>query len=260
MNPAGAWRLTTESRVLELLAARCSFAAPRVLHADAAGWQVRSMVPGTCEPWELYRRTRGDRGLARRIGQALGSILAEQHAAAAPGDVAGWLPRRVPWPEPMAGVLAALPDVVDNSALLRAAELVLGRYETELEGDAADRVLVHGDLGFHNIALVPGTDAVAGVFDYDGAAWADRHQDFRYLVFPDGTDEAELDGALDAYEPLPGVRLDRERIRLGNAACAIGFLAYRQGTPPDVRSCGRTLAEDLAWVRGALRGLDTMAV
>jgi hypothetical protein len=34
MNPAGARRLTVERRVLDLLAARCSFRAPRMLHAD----------------------------------------------------------------------------------------------------------------------------------------------------------------------------------------------------------------------------------
>ena len=106
-----------------------------------------------------------------------------------------------------------------------------------------------------NIALAPGTEEAVGVFDYDGAAWADRHQDFRYLVFPDGTGGEELEGALEVYEPALGLQLDRERIRLCNAACAIGFLAFRCGTPPEGRSCGRTLAEDLSWVRQALRDL-----
>ena len=71
-----------------------------------------------------------------------------------------------------------------DPGLLRAIERVLRRYEDAASATApGDRVLVHGDLGLHNIALVPGTDEVAGVFDYDGAALADRHQDFRYLVF-----------------------------------------------------------------------------
>jgi hypothetical protein len=102
------------------------------------------------------------------------------------------------------------------------------------------------------------TDAVCGVFDYGDASWSDRHQDFRYLIFPGEADEAELVGALDAYEPIMGVRLDRSRIRLCNVACAIGFLAHRAGVPPDARPCGRTLAEDLDWVhRSLLRiGLD----
>jgi hypothetical protein len=64
-----------------------------------------------------------------------------------------------------------------------------------------------------------------------------------------------LDGALEVYEPGTGQRLDRGRILLCNAAGAIGFLAYRCGTPPDERSCGRTLAEDLDWLGRVLRGL-----
>jgi aminoglycoside phosphotransferase (APT) family kinase protein len=49
---------------------------------------------------------------------------------------------------------------------------VLADVIEEYEGvavDPADRALVHGDLGLHNLALDP-ADAVNGVFDYDGAA------------------------------------------------------------------------------------------
>jgi hypothetical protein len=256
MNPAGALRLATERRVLDLLAARCSFRAPRVVHADeAAGWQLRELVPGVWDPWALFRRTREDRVLARRIGRALGGLLAEQHTRVGPGDVAGWLPDRPSWPEPSERLWATLPRVVSDPGLLRAIERVIRRYEDAVAGTApGDRVLVHGDLGLHNIALVPGTDEVAGVFDYGDAAWADRHQDFRYLVFAHDSEEM-LDGALEAYEPATGRHLDRDRVHLCNAACAIGFLAYRCGTPPEARSCGRTLAEDLDWVGRALRSV-----
>jgi len=109
-------------------------------------------------------------------------------------------------------------------------------------------------LGLHNLALDPETDAVNGVFDYDGAAWADRHHDFRYLLFDVGREDM-LDAALEVYEPAVGRRLDRDRIRLYNAACAIGYLAFRSGVAPDQKSCGRTLAEDLRWVRTALAKL-----
>jgi hypothetical protein len=256
MNPDGALRLATERRVLDLLAARCSFRAPRVVHADAAaGWQLRELVPGVWDPWPLHRRTREDRALARRLGRALGAILAEQHTRVGPGDVAGWLPDRPSWPEPSERLRATLPRVVSDPGLLRAIGRVLRRYEDAVAGTApGDRVLVHGDLGLHNIALAPGTDEVAGVFDYEGAAWADRHQDFRYLVFAHDSD-AMLDGALEAYEPATGRHPDRDRVHLCNAACAIGFLAYRCGTPPEARSCGRTLAEDLDWVGRALRSV-----
>jgi hypothetical protein len=105
------------------------------------------------------------------------------------------------------------------------------------------------------LALDPQTDAVNGGFDYDGAAWADRHHDFRYLLFDVGREDM-LDAALAVYEPAIGCRLDRGRIRLYNAACAIGFLAYRADVPPEGKSCGRTLFEDLRWVRAALARLS----
>lgn len=106
-------------------------------------------------------------------------------------------------------------------------------------------------VGLHNLAFDPETDTVNGIFDYDGAVWADRHHDFRYLLF-DVSREDMLDAALAVYEPATGRKLDRGRIRLYNAACAISYLAFRSGTRPDQKSCGRTLAEDLRWVRTAL--------
>jgi len=106
----------------------------------------------------------------------------------------------------------------------------------------------------HNLAFDPETDTVNGIFDYDGAVWADRHHDFRYLLFDVGREDM-LDAALGVYEPATGRTIDRERIRLYNAACAIGYLAFRSGTPPEQKSCGRTLAEDLCWVQTALSRL-----
>lgn len=111
--------------------------------------------------------------------------------------------------------------------------------------------MIHGDVGLHNLALDPETDVINGIFDYDSAAWADRHHDFRYLLF-DVEREDMLDAALDVYVPLVGRSIDRDRVRLYNAVCAISYLAFRLGTPADARSCGRTLAEDLRWVRVAL--------
>src|SRR4029453_10478068 len=92
---------------------------------------------------------------------------------------------------------------------------------------------------------------------YTGASWADRHHDFRYLIFHH-EHEAALDAALATYEPAVGLALRRERIRLYNAACAIGFLAYRSGVPPDREWCGRTLEGDLKWVRGAMAHLKSV--
>jgi hypothetical protein len=42
-----------------------------------------------------------------------------------------------------------------------------------------------------------------------------------------------LDAALRIYEPAVERSLNRTRIRLYNAACAIGYLAFRAGVPPE---------------------------
>jgi Phosphotransferase enzyme family len=250
MNPRGHQRLKTERRILRLLARRCSFQAPRILFESDRGWDVRAGVPGICDPWALYERTLTDVPLAQRIGRAIGRILIEQHTRICHDDVVGWLPERPAWPEPSDRVRQRLPDVIGDTNLLAHVDRVLDAHDSVMAA-SEDCVLVHGDLGLHNIAVDPGTHDVLGVFDYDGASWADRHCDFRYLLFDHERDDA-LEAALEVYEPAVGCTLDRSRIRLFNAGCAIGFLAYRRGILPEQRSCGRTLAEDLRWLNGAL--------
>jgi aminoglycoside phosphotransferase (APT) family kinase protein len=62
----------------------------------------------------------------------------------------------------------------------------------DLRSPADESVLVHGDLGLHNITIDPVTDRLVGLFDFEGATFGDRHQDFVYMIL--------LDGAIDAYE------------------------------------------------------------
>ena len=252
-NAQGRERLVRERRVLRLVAARCSFQVPRLLFESEQGWDLRAPVPGLCDPWGLYRRVVADVALAGRLGRAIGSVLAEQHTRISRNDAAGWLPARPAWPEPGDSIRHRLPRVIDDRRLLAAIDRALDAYDrTEIAAD--DRVLVHGDLGLHNVAVDPKTTEFRGVFDYDEAAWADRHHDFRYLLFHDERQEM-LDAALEVYEPVIGRALSRGRVRLYNAACAASYLAFRLGTPPDQPSCGRTLAEDLKWIRGALARL-----
>jgi hypothetical protein len=241
--------LAIERKVLRLLAERCAFQAPRLLH-EAAGYDIRAIVPGGVDPWALYEKTKTDADLARQIGRAVGAILVEQHSRVTRTDVEGWLPDTLNWPEPGDWIRARIADVTDDRGLITAVGGLLEVYE-RLVIDPADRVLVHADLGLHNLAVDPATKEVRGVFDYEGAAWADRHHDFRYLAL-DLPDEPVLEAALAVYEPALGRRLDRGRIRLYNAVCAACFLASRRGVPAEQRWCGRTLAQDLQWVRNAL--------
>jgi len=246
-------RLAVERRVLRLLAERCSFRAPRLLLVSDRGFDVRQMVPGRCDPSELFRRCQADAALAQRIGRSIGAILAEQHTRIEFSDVSSWLPRQVAWPETGTWIRVRLPGVVDDRDLVRTIGHVIERYEAAVV-DADDHVLLHGDVGLHNLALDPDTDAVNGIFDYDSAAWADRHHDLRNLLFDIGRDDM-LEAALAIYEPAVGRRIDRRRILLYNAACAISYLAFRAGIPPDRVWCGRTLADDLRWVRATLSRL-----
>lgn len=239
--------LMRERRVLRVIAEHCRFAVPRILHESPAGWDLRTRVPGRVDPWAVYHRLPDEPGLAQSLGAAIGAILADQHRNV-PAAALDGLPLRPGWPLPVAQILAALPEVTDAGDVLAAAPAVLAALGALAD---EDRVLVHGDMGLHNLAIDPLTDAVLGVFDYGDACLADRHRDFRYLVFEAGLDEP-LEAALAVYEPATGVRIDRARVLLENAGCALSFLADRRGHPPEARPCGRTLAEDLRWVRGAL--------
>jgi aminoglycoside phosphotransferase (APT) family kinase protein len=243
--------MACERRVLQLIATRCSFAVPRVVFASADGaFDVRAAVPGLVDPATVFEKVSVDAALAWRMGAEIGAILAQQHTRITADDAAGWLPSRVAWPEPTTWIVERLPRVIGDEALLTGVCALLERYDAVPVTDA-DRTVVHGDVGFHNLALDPVTFAVRGVFDYENAAWADRHHDFRYLLF-DTRHEEMLDAALSVYEPAVGRKLSRERIYLYNAASAASFLAFRDGVPSDRRWCGRTLAEDLAWTRDAL--------
>ena len=122
--------------------------------------------------------------------------------------MAGWLPERLNWPEPTNPVMERIAKVVNDRALVAAIGQMLDGYEL-LAVEPKDRVLVHGDLGLHNVAMQG--DEVAGVFDYDGAAWTDRHHDFRYLTCLWEREEMR-EAALAVYEPAVGRTLDRRRI------------------------------------------------
>ena len=247
----GTVRLKRERRVLRLLQARCTFGVPRVLLEDPTGeFDIRAMVAGESDPWTVYASVRDSIEVATDIGRAVGKILAEQHSKIALTDVAAWLPKTPAWPRSRAWVAERLTASVNDSELLSDAEAVMRAYES-LRILETDRVLVHSDVGLHNLAIDARTHGVLGLFDYDDAAWADRHHDFRYLVF-DWDRYDLLNAALSVYEPATGHIIQRDRVLFYNAACALTYLAFRAGKPPEERSCGRTLAEDLHWSRVAI--------
>lgn len=238
--------LVKERRVLRLLEEHCHFSAPRVIHEDETGWDLRRAVPGAVQPAGLLERIRRDSTFARLFGEDLGRILAEQHTCVPPKELEDWLPRLKDWPR--AEDLPRLSEVVQDNRLLERMNQALER-RAALADDLP--VLAHTDLGLHNIVVDPDTLRVAGVFDYEGAVFGDRHQDFAFMVFQQH-EEPVLEGALSEYEPATGIKINRDRVLLLNAVAAIGFLAFRYGHPPEEAWCGRTLEQDLAWTRAAL--------
>ena len=254
-TPDGLSALRTERSVLRLLHAHCPLVeVPRLLtESPDECVDVRMPVPGHHDPSAVCSRLRAEPDEAVRLGAALGRMVAEWHTRVGATDAAAiGLPGRPAWPRPRGWVRERLSRVVTDAALQAAADAVMAQYETVIDAaSAGDRTLVHTDLGLHNISIDAVTLAIRGVFDWESACWADRHVDFRYFslgLYP----EALLDASLVAYEAATGVPLSRPRIDLYNAACAVSYLAYRDGVPADMVWCGRTLAEDLRWTRIAL--------
>jgi aminoglycoside phosphotransferase (APT) family kinase protein len=246
----GLRRLVRERAVLVALHGRVSFDVPEVLRvADDGRADLRRGVIGTIlGPDEMFAGL--DAGRSRILGDGIGRLAAELHRAVDPDAMAGVLPDRPSWPEPTPWILERIPDVVDDPPLCREIADALAIFDAFVP-PASDRVLVHTDVGLHNLVVDPRTWAVRGIFDFEGAAIADRHWDFRHLCWTHDR-LATLDHAIAAYASGTRVELDRDRILLYNAATAFTYLAFRRGVPPAVRWCGRTLAEDLGWTRWAL--------
>lgn len=240
--------MEVERRVLDLLRDRCTFEVPRVVFVDPEGeFQIRTVIGAVADIPRLVSDLRADPAAERRMGERLGSILAEQHTRVLARDVAGWLPQTVPWPTTTLEVVPSQIEgvVPDRPDLVSAAEEILARYRS-VQVAPQECALLHTDFGLHNLAMADDGVTVVGVFDYATAAWADRHHDLRILVY-DVEHPGLLEAAMQAYERATGLVPSIERILLYNAVVAFSYLAYRMGVHPDERWCGRTLAEDLEW-------------
>ena len=79
----------------------------------------------------------------------------------------------------------AILDQIDRrlarSAPLRDFRTAVPRLRDWFAALPDDPVIALGDIQMHNMAVDRGTGALLGVFDFDGAAVADRLEDFKYL-------------------------------------------------------------------------------
>lgn len=243
-----------ERGVLAAVWGRLPVSTPELLWvAEDRAVDLRRGVPGLVDPAALFRRVGVDRGFATAIGGEIGALLAVFHGLEIDDALAASLPRRVSWPEPSPLLRERLPRVIDDPPLLAAIDRALERLDA-FDPPAADRRLVHSDVGLHNLAIDPTSLRLRGIFDFAEAALADRHWDLRHLLWS-GPAEATFTAAVDAYEGAGGPPIERARVELYQAATAAGYLAYRDGVEPGRVWCGRTLAEDLAWTRQALAAI-----
>jgi aminoglycoside phosphotransferase len=252
----GATRLATERKVLALVQNSCSFAVPETLYVAADGsFDIRTKLEGIVDPPKAHEHLRNNPRAALQLGRWTGEALAQLHAVIKSDYIPHWLPRKVSWPEPTSWILERLPAVIGEGTLAAEIAALLSHYENLQIADD-DRVLAHTDLGLHNIVLATDSFAPLGIIDFDAAAYADRHIDFRYLIldFPDTT---LLTSACQTYAAITGKALQPERILLYNAVSACCYLAYRAGIPAETPWCGRTLNEDLAWTTQALERFRT---
>jgi aminoglycoside phosphotransferase (APT) family kinase protein len=248
--------LIADRRVLRLVESRCAFHAPRILAEHRSGdFDVRAMVPGASDPVALYNAACSNLEIAKQIGIRIGQMLAELHTRTQRPDVESFLPHKPSWPDPGRWIRERLPAVIDDRKLVAKIDEVLSHYEC-VQVAEEDRVLIHADLGMHALAYDPRTFRINGLFDFEGAAYADRHHDFQYLILGNGNTNI-LDEAIATYEPVVGRAIHRDRVHLYNAACASSYLAFRIGHEPDEPWCGRTLAEDLEWTRSAIESADS---
>ena len=248
-DPEAAERLARERALLDLPGRRIGgFAVPAVEHVSADGrLQVRRMVDGSEWPGGDGReRALAASPVGRRFAGELGRALAELHGGVTPAEAEalgvptrGWLPRAA------ADLRRRLPGGLPEPALEPVLDAVLDAYAA-LDEEDGGRVLTHGDVGLHNMAIDPGTGRLLGLFDFEEAALDDRHADL-YGLHSYG--DAFAEWVLDAYAAASGVRPSVRRAALHHLLGAFEALAgaLARGEPEMV-------ARQLSWVRDALAG------
>lgn len=246
-HPEAAERLSREGALLNLIGQRVGFAVPSVEYVSPDGrLHVRRMVAGvTSLGGNARERSFAASPAGRRFAEDLGRALSELHGSATPVEAeALGVPTRGPLPG-AADLRRCLSGRLSQPALEPALDAVLDAYAA-IEEKGAGPVLTHGDPWAGNFALDPETGRLVGMFDFEDAALADRHADFRYLhSFGDGYAER----VLEAYAAASGVRPSIRRAALYHMLAAFEALsdAVATGKPDKV-------AYRLGWVRDALTG------
>ena len=247
-------RLARERQLLRLLADRAHFRVPRVEWVDPHGnWDIRLKVLGEAGLTLTYtihhQRILDEPAIAQRTGQRLGQILGELHSVITPEEARQLAPSEPPLATSIERTRGNMAIGIDDAALTAQVQEVFERFDALEIGDD-EVVLVHGDLGSHNVAFEPETSEVLGVYDFDTVACVDRHWDFKYLhsyTLP------FRQAVLEAYRRHTGIIPDPQRITLYHALTALAYLAWRVDDPEaHDQLSGRDKAGAYWWVQQAV--------
>jgi aminoglycoside phosphotransferase (APT) family kinase protein len=178
-------RLARERQLLQLLAGRVHFRVPRVEWVDSQGnWDIRRKVPGeaglTLTYTKHHQRILDEPAMAQRTGQRFGLILGELHSVITPEEARQLAPSEPPLATSIERTRVNVAIGIDDTVLQAQVQEIFARFDA-LEIRDNEVVLVHGDLGSHNVAFAPATSEVLGVYDFDAIACVDRHWDCKYL-------------------------------------------------------------------------------
>lgn len=118
---------------------------------------------------------------------------------------------------------------------------LLDEVEQTLQGPAA-RVLLHGDLGGHNVMVRGHPPRISGMIDVEQFCAGDPCFDLRHLL-SQADSPAFCVEVLSALEARTGISLDRERILAWNVCLDLGDVAWRleTGAPIEGRAEPRIL-------------------
>ena len=246
--------LARERQLLQLLADRVHFRVPRIEWVDPHGnWDIRLKVPGeaglTLTYAKHHQRILDEPAIAQRTGQHIGQILGELHSVITPEEARQLAPSEPPLATSIERTRVNMVIGIDDAALQAQVQEVCERFDALEVGDD-EVVLVHGDLGSHNVAFEPETSEVLGVYDFDTIACVDRHWDFKYLH---SYTPPFRQAVLEAYRSHTGIIPDTQRITLYHALTALAYLAWCVDDPEaHDRLSGRDKAGAYRWVRQAV--------
>ena len=213
----GRRRMVVERRVLDRLGGRLgAVAVPEVVAASGDGTtDVCSRVQGRALHWREWDHVPDAAKAA--LAPPMGRAMAALHEAVSPDDVAD-----LELPSPRVLQREILEGLVGRTGSARREDLLRRVLALAAAPPDSRPVVLHNDLGLHNLCLDPERFELRGVFDFGDISIGDPHVDARY----DPVFEVGGPGMLAAYEATRGVALSAARQALLHAMAALENLSH----------------------------------